>query len=354
MALPSASAVPRKAVEEAGADFASRPVGSGQFVLDEYQPGSKLVLTKNPNYFDKRTAARLDRLNFTLGMDPHTGLLRVQQGQSQFLGDLIPSADFNRVKNDPRFEDYIHHATGNAITYFYMNTGVEPWSSRTVREAVHHAIDKERIVQVSNNGRGQVANQMLPPGMPGHEPGIEETPHDPERARELLEQAGYPDGFGMTFWSDNSPDSVKAAQVIQQDLGRVGIDAEIRSASFEEYLNATSTGETDAGMAGWFADFPDPSTFLNVLFDSGQIPATNLSGYSNPQVDERLARARYVQDTEERLALYQEIQRQILGDYPVVPIFYHVNYFFVSPRIEGYSIHPVWGGWTYADWYVTK
>jgi ABC-type transport system substrate-binding protein len=354
IALPSASAVPRKAVEEAGADFASRPVGSGQFVLDEYEPGSRLVLTRNPDYFDERTAAGLDKIDFTLGIEPHTGLLRVQQGQSEVLGDTIPSADFNSVKNDPRYEEYVHHATSNAITYLYMNTEVEPWNNGTVREAMQYAIDKERVIQVSNNGRGRVAGQILPPNMPGHDPSIGEAPHDPEKAKQLLEEAGYPDGFEATFWSDNSPDSVKAAQVIQQDLAEVGVDAEIRSASFEEYLSSTSSGRTDAGMAGWFADFPDPSTFLNVLFDSAQIPANNLAKYSNPEVDEKLARARYVQDAEERLTLYREIQKQILADHPWVPIFYHVNYYFVSPRVGGYVIHPVWGGGTYADWYLTE
>ena len=352
MSIPSASAVPKKAVQNLGADFGSKPVTSGPFKLQEWKHGSTLVLVKNQDYFDKATAVELDEIDFTIGLDPHTELLRVEQGSADYTFDGIPTADFNTVVNNPQWENYIYHATINELAYVYMNIQMKPFDNPKVREAMQYAIDKKHIIQVLN-GRGMVANQILPPKVPGHDKSIEDIPYDPEKAESLLKEAGYQNEFGIDYWDSNEGERPKIDQVIQEDLSKVGIKASITSVSLDSYVSKMTTGTIQTGFSIWTQDFPDPSDFLNLLFNSSGIPATNQPKYSNPEVDKELNKAQYMLNRSERLQLYQKIQKQILADHPIVPLYYTVAYDFVSPKVGGFYIHPVWHR-VYADWYLTK
>ena len=129
MSIPSASAVPKKAVQNLGDDFGSKPVTSGPFTVQQWQRGSKLILVKNQDYFDKGAATKLDEIDFTIGLDPHTELLRVEPGSADYTFDGIPTADFNTVVNNPQWENYIHHATINELGYVYMNTQMGPFNN---------------------------------------------------------------------------------------------------------------------------------------------------------------------------------------------------------------------------------
>ncbi len=353
MCIPSASAVPKKAVEKYGQDFASHPVGAGPFKLEQWKRGSKLILAKNKNYFDKNTAARLDRLVYTIGFDPHTGILRVEQGTADYVyaNNTIPSGDFNAVVNNPKWKSYVHHATLNELGYVYMNMKMKPFDSPKVREAMQYAIDKGRIIQVIN-GTGTVANQILPPHMPGYDRSIKNIPYDPGKARSLLKEAGYKNGFTLDYWNSNDDDRPKIDQVIQQNLSDVGVKVNIHSVSLASYVSRMPTGKIQIGFSTWSEDFPDPSDFLNILFNSDQIPTNNQPQYSNPKVDKELNRAQYMLDRKKRLALYQKIQKQILSAHPIVPLYFGVEYDFISPKVGGFYIHPVWHQ-VYADWYLT-
>jgi oligopeptide transport system substrate-binding protein len=352
MSIPSASAVPKKAVQNLGDDFGSKPVTSGPFKVQQWQRGSKLILVKYQDYFDKDAATKLDEIDFTLGLDPHTELLRVEQGSADYTFDGIPTADFNTVVNNPQWENYIHHATINELGYVYMNTQMRPFDNPKVREAMQYAIDKKHVLQVLNN-RGAVANQVLPPRMPGYDESINDIPYDPEKAKSLLKEAGYQNGIDIDYWNSNEGERPKIDQAIQADLSKVGIKANLTSVSLDAYVGKMQTGTIQSGFSIWTQDFPDPSDFLNLLFNSSGIPATNQPKYSNPEVDRELDQAQYMPNETKRLQLYQKIQKQILSDHPIVPLYYTVTYDFVSPKVGGFYIHPVWHR-VYADWYLTK
>lgn len=168
-----------------------------------------------------------------------------------------------------------------------------------------------------------------------------------------MKEAGYPSGFKIKFWIPNEGDAPNVAQVVQQDLSKVGIKASIRAVSFSDYLSLSKSGKTQAGLSDWYP-YPDPSDVLDELFNSAHAPGNNISSYSNPTVDKELNRGQYMLDHSKRIALYQKAQKQILADQPVVPLYYIVDYEFVSPKIGGFRIQPVWGGSLYANWYLKK
>lgn len=353
MAIPPASAVPKKAVEKEGPNFDNNPVGSGPMMVKSFKRGSKMVLVKNKNYFDPKTAAKSNEIDITIGLDPTTEIQRVQQGSSDYeLETQIPASQYNSLKNNPQYKDYIKEQVSNNIWYVYMNMTQKPFTNPKVRLAMQYAIDKKRVIQVVA-GQGQVANQVLPPLMPGYDKSVKDYPYDPAKAKKLLKEAGYPNGFTVDFWDQNTSDEPKIDQVIQQDLSKVGVKMNLQSVSFSEWIDKIESGQTVMGMGAWSQDYPDPSDFLDVLLNSNQIPANNQAHYSNPKVDKELAQALTEQNHSKRIAMYQKIQKQILADHPWVPIYYQTSSYFTNPKLKGDPIHPVFYQ-VYQNWYLTK
>src|SRR5215212_1930439 len=353
MAIPSASAVPKKAVEKAGPDFDTHPVGSGPMKVETFSHGSKLVLVKNPDYKNlsgnpETTEAKSKEIDITIGIEPTTEIQRVQAGQADYeLETAIPAAQYTQLKNNPQWKSYIKADTTNTIWYFYGNMTQKPFTNPKVREAMKYVIDKERISQVLA-GEVALTSQMLPPHMPGYDTSIKsENYYDPAKAKQLLKEAGYPNGFTIDFWDQNSSDEPKVDQVLQQDFSQVGIKMNLHSVSFSEWIDKQESGTTQSGGGYWSQDFPDPSDFLDVLFNSKQIPANNQSHYTGS--DQELAQALVEPNHQKRMEMYQQIQKQILASNAVVPVYNGKSIYFVNPKLKGAPIDPVWYQ-TYQTW----
>ena len=227
MAINFAHAVPKEEVAKYGADFGKHPVGTGAFKMAEWTLGQRLVLERNADYF-KPGVPKLDRIEFEVGQEPLVALLRLQRGEVDILGDGVPPAKFLEVKNSPEWGDNI--ITGGQLHtgYVTMNVNVPPFDKKEVRQAVNHAINKDRIVRIIN-GRAVPANQPLPPSMPGYAKDYQGYAYDPAKAKELLQAAGVGDGFETVLYATNTDPNPRIAQAIQQDLAAVGIKAELRT-----------------------------------------------------------------------------------------------------------------------------
>jgi ABC-type transport system substrate-binding protein len=257
----------------------------------------------------------------------------------------VPAADYPRIKQDPKLARSLLEEAVPTTWYLGMNTRMAPFDRPKVRQAVNHAVNREALLRLLN-GRGVKATSILPSKMPGHQPELDLYPYDPERARALLKEAGLPDGFTTTFWVISRDDTMRVAEGVQADLAAVGIKAQIKPAILSSYLTAIHTANTTPLFhGGWYADFPDPSGFLDPLFHSNQIRPTNCNNaayYANPKVDALLDRARPTSVGEERLQLYREAERLIMGDAPWAPLYYEVETRLVRPGVTGVKIHPMW------------
>ncbi|MGH2410443.1 MAG: ABC transporter substrate-binding protein, partial [Chloroflexota bacterium] len=190
MAMNFAYIVPKEVVAKEGANFGHAPVGTGPFMLKQWIPGQKLVFVRNPHYFYEGLPY-LDGVTFLIGLAPEVALLRLESGQLDMLDDPIPAADFVSIKNNPKYANDLVRYVQPETTYLTMNTQIAPFNNVKVRQAVNMAIDKTRVVQLSA-GRGVVADQILPPLMPGYDPSFKGYAYDPAAAKKLLAQAGYP------------------------------------------------------------------------------------------------------------------------------------------------------------------
>ena len=190
MALNFAAAVPKEEVEKAGGDFGNHPVGTGAFVFKDWQLGQRIVLERNPAFFEKGVP-HLDRLTVEVGQEPLTALLRLQSGQVDALGDGIPPAKFNEVMRDPELKKDVVIGPRIATTYVAMKVNQKPFDDLRVRQAVNLAVDKARIVKLINGrgGAGQPGPAARDAGLRGGLPG---PGHDPEKAKALLRRPATP------------------------------------------------------------------------------------------------------------------------------------------------------------------
>ncbi|MBA9034617.1 ABC transporter substrate-binding protein (plasmid) [Rhizobium leguminosarum] len=327
LAINFASVVPKEAVEAAAGDFGKKPVGSGTFILKDWTIGQQLVFERNKDYFVKGVPY-IDSFKVEVGQEPLVALLRLQKGEVDIAGDGIPPAKFLEIKNSADGAQMIVDGEQLHTGYITLNTKVKPFDNVKVRQALNMAINKERITRILN-GRATPANQPLPPLMPGYDKSFTGYAYDVAKAKALLAEAGYPDGFETVLYSTNTDPQPRIAQAIQQDLAAVGVKAEVRALAQANIISAGGTeGEApmiwSGGMA-WIADFPDPSNFYGpILGCAGAVPGGwNWSWYCNADLDKRAVAADSMSDpakAAERTAAWGKIFTDIMADAPWIPV----------------------------------
>jgi len=342
MALNFASVVPKEAVDAAGADFGKLPVGTGAFKLAEWTIGQRLVFARNTDYW-RAGEPYLDQITFEVGQEPIVALLRLQNGEIDVPGDGIPPAKFTEVMADPAQAARVVEGGQLHTGYITLNVKMPPFDNVAVRQAVNMAINKDRIVQIIN-GRAVPATQPLPPSMPGYTQGYAGYSFDPEAARKMLADAGFPSGFETELYVMNTDPNPRIAQAIQQDLSNVGINAALKSLAQASVIAAG--GEPDqapmiwSGGMAWIADFPDPSNFYGpILGCAGAVQGGwNWSWYCNPALDDEAATADSITDpakVDERMAMWSDIYMKVMADAPWVPVFNEQRFTMKSSRMGG-------------------
>ncbi len=342
MALNFSSVVPKEEVEKWGADFGKHPVGTGAFKLSDWTIGQKLLLTKNAEYW-RAGLPYLDSVTFEVGQEPIVALLRLQKGEVDIPGDGIPPAKFTEVMNNPDEKKQVVVGGQLQTGYITLNVEMKPFDNVEVRRAINMAINKDRIVQMIN-GRATPATQPLPPSMPGYTKDYAGYAFDPAKAKAMLAEAGYPDGFQTQLYVMNTDPNPRIAQAIQQDLAAIGGKAEIKALAQANVIEAGGTPKTapmiwSGGMA-WIADFPDPSNFYGpILGCAGAVEGGwNWSWYCNKDLDAEAAKADSIVDPakqDERLALWSDVYMKVMQDAPWVPVFNENRYTMKSARMGG-------------------
>lgn len=345
LAMPFGSILPADlAALDAGA-FSADPVGTGPFYLDEYVPGERIVLRRNPHYW-REGVPKVDTIEMRLAVDPSTQLLQVQGGALDMMGSNIATADWNAVTTDPAFADRVVSSELIATNWMAMDTSGpdSPFADPLVRQAVSHAIDKSNLIRLQN-GRGVAAGCIFPTQLPGYDPTCDPYPYDVARAQALMAEAGNT-GFATQLYTDTSAAGPSAGASIAADLAKIGIDVEVVSLDFGALMGTiTKPHGAPMSLIGWGQDFPDPSDFVDPMFTcaSAVEGGVNVAWYCDPAVDEAAAAARQVVDLDAAIPLYQDIQGTIMEAAPVVPLQFPMQDGLISERVTGFTeYHPVW------------
>ncbi len=324
-------------------DFSMHPVGSGAFVFESWQRDSQIVLTANTKHWD---APKIGRLIFKPIENPQARLKELESGGIHGMDnpDLL---DIASAEKDSALS--VVRKPGINVCYLALNNQKKPFDDKRVRQAIAFAIDKKRLIRAAYDGKADPAVTMCPRSMAGYHDITDRKPSI-DRAKQLLADAGFPDGFSTVLWypaiqRTYLPDSGGTAIQIQQDLKAIGIDAKLKKVEWAAYLSATSNGDHPMCILGWMADIFDPDNFLYVLLDKDNAvaPAENRSFYRGERVHQLLLQAQRSAEWSKRQALYAEIQTALHEDVPCVPLATAPDFRILSSRVAGYELYPAGG-----------
>lgn len=329
LAMQSLAIVSPTAVMKYKQAFGKNPVGSGPFKFQRWEKNQKITLTANENYWDG--TPYLSKVIFRAIPDNSTRLLEMIAGRIHVMDNPNPQ-DLAVLKAKLGDNVVITSKPGFNIGYLALNMDKKPFDNLKVRLAIAHAINKKGIVEAVYDNEAEIAKNPLPPSLWGYNDSIKDYEFNLTKAKELLKEAGYPDGFSTTLWAmpvprPYMPDGRKVAEVIQADLQKIGIKVQIVSYEWGTYLDKAQQGEHDMGLFGWTGDIGDPDNFLYVLLDkdSAQKPAQNYSFYRSEELHNVLMDAKQTFDIEKRKQLYQTAQEIIHRDVPMIPLVHSVT-----------------------------
>jgi peptide/nickel transport system substrate-binding protein len=335
LAVGHAKIVPRDVVEQQGERFGSQPVGTGPFRFVRWDRGREIVLAANPGYF--AGPPRLSQLRYRIFPgEPIDVIYREFEAGNLEDSPVPPEA---RAKGAV----YQHVVRPMFSVRFYgLNLRIKPLDDRRVRQAIAHAIDRDRIREHVYLGRYHPARGILPPGTPGFNPHVREIGYAPERARELLRQAGYGDGRRfplLALWSGvKSERLVREHQLIKASLAEVGIPIDVRyETDWPTFSRILAEGKLPLFLYAWYADVPDPDNFLSKLFFSTS--PRNFTGYSSLAVDTLLGLARQEDDLPRRMELYRRAEQAILDDAPVIPVWHYTYERLFQPYVRSVEVN---------------
>ena len=336
--------VPKEWAEKWGPkNFGRHPLGTGPFMFDHWTPGQEIVLKRNPNYREPGKPY-LDGLNFALSLSPQTALLQLQRGEVDVLGDRVPPSDIPRVLADPTWKKYVSTQDKVSIHYLYMNVHFKPFDNLRVRQALSWAINRDKLIKLLG-GQARPLYQVYPPGMPGYQPDKKWYGYDPAKAKQLLAQAGFPNGFSTTLYTDNVDPDPKIMQSIQADLAAIGVQATIKTTSNETFYTLQSMlDKTPAGDFLWSMDYPDPSDWIIPIFSKSNAVSggMNSSHWWDPQLEKMIVTAQAMTDPQARLALYDQMQAYIMSQAPYVTLYSPIMTTMCSKNVGGFYLHPVY------------
>ena len=336
-------AVPKEWVDKWGKQFNRHPLGTGPFVFQKWAPGREIVLTRNPQYWESGRPY-LDTIDYQLSFSPSTALLKMERGEVDVLGDGVPTADLPRVKADPKWNKQIFTQPLVAISYLFMNVGMKPFDNLGVRQAVSWSINRDKLVKLQG-GQAMALWQFYPKGMPGYVEGKKYYGYDIAKAKQLLADAGYPNGFKTMLYTDNVDPDPKLIQSIQADLAAIGIQAGVKTMSNNTYYTQQSTPLTlTAGSFGWWMDFPDPSDWIAPLFSKASaVPGgMNSSFWWRPQLEKMFAEAQKMTDPAARIKKFSDMQDYIAAQAPYVTCYQPIQTTMCTPTTGGFYLHPVY------------
>ena len=332
------------APESAGADGQIViPIGTGPFTIEDVQGTTSMKLVKNPDYW-QTGFPYLDEVDINVIPENSSRVAALLGGEA----DLIlnpPSESYDELKNNA---DVVLSETP-LLQYSYMalNNEVDPLSNALVRQAIAYAIDRDQICQAGEFGLCTVIDGPTAPGSPWYFDYAPYT-HDVAKAKDLLSQAGYPDGFSMTLMPTSTyENTVRQAQVVQQNLADVGITATINAPEWAQWLELEGAGNYDAYLCGWVG-LTDADSYFYLQQHTGEV--FNFTGYSNPEVDKLLEEGRSTSDFDTRYAIYEQANKMVVDDAPYVYFYSPLGLRAWKPYVEGFVNRPdqlnvLWTTW---------
>lgn len=336
LAMTQAAVVSPAAWKTLNGDINTTMVGTGAFRLKRYSRDQRIELTRNEDYWGEK--ARLPGVQFQVLRDPSTRMNSVRRGDSDVITGIEPYS-LELLEGDKNVT--VLSEPSMNLGYIALNCSVPPLDNPRVRLALCYAIDREFLTDVLFNRTSVIATGIIPPGMLGYDENLPGWPYNPQRARELLKEAGLEKGFTVTFSTHNrariySPVGVVMVERIQQDLAAVGVNAVIDQMEFPTFLERQKSRQYQMANGGWISDNGDPDNFLFELVGRED----NSLNYKNPEATRLMRLATTEQDPEKRADLYRKAEALVAEAPPMVPLNHAKQIMAIRKRVHDFVMHP--------------
>ena len=307
-------------------------VGTGMFKLKEWVAGEKLVLERNE--FFKDSKSNIDTLVVKFVPEANSRMIMLETGEIDLARDLLP-LDFKKISEDTKFTTVEIETPSNMFLGFDLRN--ELLADKRVRQAIAYAINNEDLVKTVFNGSASVATSPVPKITTGHNENSNNYPQNIEKAKQLLAEAGYPNGFNIELFVSEDNQRIDMAVIIQDNLKKIGINAEIKTFQWAAYVSTIENPNIIKPLfiMSWNISNDDPDEVLYPLYHSSQIDAhTNVVFYKNEKFDNLISEARETTDKEKRMKLYEEAQDIIQEDLPHYTLVYPKQNFAYKASIK--------------------
>ncbi|AOE83596.1 ABC transporter substrate-binding protein [Pseudomonas sp. TCU-HL1] len=320
-----------------------RPIGTGPFVFERYRKDAQVRFRANPDYWAGKPA--VDKLLFAITPDPNVRVQQLKAGDCQIAVYPRPT-DIASLRQDPALQ--ILELDSLLVAYVGINTRHPPLDDVRVRQAINLAFDTRAYLR-AQFGEGNASRAVVPypATLLGFNDKLDPWPHDPEKARQLMAEAGHKDGFKLTIWTrpgggPTNPNPGIGAQMLQADLAAIGIKAEIRVYEWGELIKRAKNGEHDLVFMGWAGDNGDPDNFLTPnLSCAAAKSGENQAGWCNQAFDELIREARAVTEPARRAELYRQALAIFHEQAPWIPLAHPKQFAAVRKGVEGFRLNPM-------------
>ena len=356
LSMQYCSIVPREVVEKFGKDFRSHPCGTGPFRFKSWEEGQSLVLLKNENYFEKDSAGKrlpyLDAVQTTFFNNKATEFLMFRQGKVDFINDIDASfkdeilSKAGVLKKD--WQDKVVLARHAYLNTEYLGILIDstndlvknsPLSRKKVRQAINYGFDRKKMMMYLRNSIGTPASSgFVPAGLPSFDSlNVRGYTYQPAKARQLLKEAGYPDGTNMPpIKLLTISVYAELASFIAKELEAIGVNIQVEVVQKGLLLEQTAKSQAPFFRASWIADYPDAENYLSVFYSRNPAPP-NYTRYKNPRYDQLYEYSLSLTDDSARREVYKQMDRLIIEDAPIVPLWYDEAIHLVQPGLNGFA-----------------
>jgi len=341
LAMPVAAIVPGNLPE----NFGERPVGTGPWRFVQWKHDDYLLFARNPDYWGG--APEVDSLRARIVAEPSTAVAEFEAGNVDVT--LVPEGESQAWEEDTERRRLLHSAPALVLVYVAINTQRGPLRDARVRQAINHAVDTRKIIEILVSGRGRQAAGVIPPTLEGADTTRAPYAFDTLKARQLVREAGYPNGVDVELWVGTNPTYLRIAQTLQAYLRKANIRVKIVQRESAAARGAARKGETDMYLKDWYADYPDAENFLYPLLHSKNVGlGGNVSFYQNPAFDQIVSRARAELNDSVRVRLYRQADSIAFRDAPMLFLYFDRLILGVQPWLAGFKVPAIFNGqrWT--------
>lgn len=327
--------VNQKAIESG--DPARKPVGTGPFQFVEWVQGDHITVKKFDKYFEA-DKPHLDSVEFKFLLVDQGRLDALSSGEVNWV-DAVPLQQLTSLKSDTRFT-YVTGANAGIPDFLALNTKKAPFDKPEVRQAVAWALDRKAIRDLAYSGTGEVGNQEVPSGSTWFD-GTDPYANGPDlqKAKDLLAQAGHPDGFTVEYLGlPQYPELLKTGEVVRDQLKKIGITMNIKQVDVTVWFDAFSKGDYQITSA-YQERTIDPDNFYSLVIKSGG--PINTTGYANPNVDQLIDQAAQGSDEAARKKLYTQIRQVVREEAPIIFVHYETMNYLMQNTVTGSTVTPV-------------